>query len=208
MKVNALLLEFLPHLSRVRKQGMSILLVGGSPSVVSRSGHLVGYIGALLERGGQSEVEYLMVRDLPPKALLHAEFDHPGIADALQKVARADAVVFATPVYKAAYSGLLKAFIDLLPQFGLNGKLVLPVASGGSMAHTLVLDYALRPVLASLYPRQILDSIYAVEQQIVWSEEQGVVLDSAIDKRVHDGVTTLLKLLSVDLVGEGQSVIS
>ena len=28
----------------------------------------------------------------------------------------ADLVIVATPIYKAAYSGLLKAFLDLLPQ--------------------------------------------------------------------------------------------
>ena len=40
------------------------------------------------------------------------------------------AVVIATPVYKAAYSGILKAFLDLLPQDGLDGKLVLPTPAG------------------------------------------------------------------------------
>jgi len=31
---------------------------------------------------------------------------------------------------------------------GLRGKVVLPVATGGTPAHVLVVDYALRPVLA------------------------------------------------------------
>jgi FMN reductase len=59
-------------------------------------------------------------------------------------------VVVATPVYKAAYSGLLKVFLDVLPQTALKGKLVLPLATGGSPHHMLALDYALRPVLQSL----------------------------------------------------------
>lgn len=175
---------------------MTILLIGGSPSAISRSGRLLQYVGSLLEQEGL-EVETLQVRDLPAKALLHADFNHPAILSALQLVARADAIVFATPVYKAAYSGILKAFIDLLPQFGLRDKLVLPIASGGSPAHTLILDYALRPVLSSLYPKQILDSIYAVEQQIVWTEEHGLVLDPAIEKRVRNGIAGLLAVLPV-----------
>lgn len=173
---------------------MSILLIGGSPSVTSRSGRLLGNIGARLEQEGLS-VESLQVRDLPAEALLHADFTNPQILFALQQVAHAEAIVIATPVYKAAYSGILKAFIDLWPQFGLRGKVVLPIASGGSPAHTLILDYALRPVLASLAPKQVLESIYAVEQQIVWSESTGLTLDLAIEQRVQDGVSNLIDAL-------------
>jgi FMN reductase len=159
---------------------------------VSRTGRLLGYIGALLEQEGL-DIRSLNVRDLPAEALLHAEFKHPQIVAALELVEEASVIVIATPTYKAAYSGILKAFIDLWPQFGLQGKVVLPVASGGSPAHTLILDYALRPVLASLAPRQVLDSIYAVEQQIVWSEDSGLKLDPAIEQRVQAGVGNLVE---------------
>lgn len=174
---------------------MSILLIGGSPSVTSRSGRLLANVGARLEQEGLP-VETLQVRDLPAEALLHADFTHPQILFALQQVAHAEGIVIATPVYKAAYSGILKAFIDLWPQFGLRGKIVLPLASGGSPAHTLILDYALRPVLASLAPKQVLESIYAVEQQIIWSEESGLTLDLAIEQRVQEGVSNLIDALS------------
>jgi FMN reductase len=80
-------------------------------------------------------------------------------------------VVVATPVYKAAYSGILKAFLDLLPQFGLTNKLVLPLATGGSQSHMLALDYALRPVLSSLNPKHVLPSIYATEAQVTWRKK-------------------------------------
>jgi pyruvate-ferredoxin/flavodoxin oxidoreductase len=42
------------------------------------------------------------------------------------------------------------AFLDLLPQLGLTGKAVLPLAVGGSIAHVLAIDYGLRPVLCSM----------------------------------------------------------
>jgi FMN reductase len=173
---------------------MSVLLIGGSPSTTSRSARWLSNIGARLEREGL-QVENLQVRNLPAQALLHADFKHPEIIAALQQVERAEAIVISTPVYKAAYSGILKTFIDLWPQYGLQGKVVLPLASGGSPAHTLILDYALRPVLASLGPRQVLESIYAVDQQIVWSEESGLTLDPAIEQRVRDGVTNLVEAL-------------
>lgn len=171
---------------------MGILLIGGSPSQISRSGRLLNHVGALLEQQGL-QIETLLVRNLPAEALLHADYQHPQLVAALQQVAEADAVVIATPVYKAAYSGILKTFIDIWPQFGLKGKVVLPLASGGSPAHTLILDYALRPVLASLAPKLVLDSIYAVDQQIVWSEELGLSLDPGVEQRIQDGVRNLVE---------------
>lgn len=173
---------------------MSILLIGGSPSVSSRSGRLLEEIGIRLEQEGLA-VDRLHVRELPAQALLHADFKHPEIVAALRRVENASGIVIGTPVYKAAYSGVLKSFIDLLPQFGLRGKVVLPLACGGSAAHTLILDYALRPVLASLAPKQVLESIYAVEQQIVWSESGGLTLDPSIEQRVQLGVASLLDAL-------------
>ena len=53
------------------------------------------------------------------------------------RLEKADGLIVATPVYKAAFSGLLKTWLDLLPQFGLAGKVVLPLATGGSVAHAL-----------------------------------------------------------------------
>lgn len=174
---------------------MTILLIGGSPSATSRTGRWLEDIRTRLTQQ-DLHVETLHVRDLPAEALLHADFKHPDILAALQKVELATAIIIATPVYKAAYSGLLKTFIDLWPQFGLRDKVVLPLASGGSPAHTLVLDYALRPVLASLAPRQVLDSIYAVEEQIIWSDESGLTLAPAIEQRVQNGINDLLKALT------------
>jgi FMN reductase len=169
---------------------MTILLLAGSPSAPSRSTRLLHHVGDKLAALGHRYTR-LEVRDLPAQALLRADFKDSEIKAALAQVEAASAVVIATPVYKAAYSGVLKAFLDLLPQFGLTGKLVLPLATGGSQSHMLALDYALRPVLSSLGPRHVLPSIYATEAQVVWSEQGGLVLDQPIIDRVLEGVEQL-----------------
>jgi FMN reductase len=168
---------------------MTILLLAGSPSAPSRSSRLLNHVGEKLALLGH-RYSRIDVRDLPAEALLHADFGNAAIEAALLQVAEASALVIATPVYKAAYSGVLKAFLDLLPQFGLTGKLVLPLATGGSQSHMLALDYALRPVLSSLNPRHVLPSIYATEAQVVWNEE-GLTLDATIVERVQEGVDQL-----------------
>lgn len=174
---------------------MTILLLAGSPSATSRSTRLLHHIGDKLASLGHSNTR-LHVQDLPAEALLRADFNHTDIRLAKAQVEEADAVVVSTPVYKAAYSGVLKAFLDLLPQDGLKGKLVLPIATGGSQSHMLALDYALRPVLTSLSARHILPSIYATEAQVTWTQESGLTLDPAIAQRVAGGVESLSHSLS------------
>ena len=169
---------------------MSILLLGGSPHIPSSSSRLLLHIGEQLALHGHTYSK-LDVRDLPARALLQADYSDVDIAGAVRAVAEADAIVIATPIYKASYTGLLKAFLDLLPQDGLAGKLVLPLATGGGHAHTLALDYALRPVLHALGAKQVFTSIYANAQQLDWHEERGLSLDAPIAARVQAGIEEL-----------------
>ncbi|HYP71554.1 MAG TPA: NADPH-dependent FMN reductase, partial [Variovorax sp.] len=143
----------------------SVLLVAGSPSAPSRSSALLEAVGTRLALRG-ARIERLAVRELPAQALLAGDASHPVLQRAADQLAAARAVVVATPVYKAAYSGVLKVFLDLLPQSALKGKTVLPLATGGSPHHMLALDYALRPVLQSLAARHILPGVYATDGQV------------------------------------------
>jgi FMN reductase len=169
---------------------MSILLLAGSPSIPSRSTRLLHHVGERLASLGHRYIK-LHVLDLPAQALLQADFNNADLKLAKAQVAEVEAVVVATPVYKAAYSGALKAFLDVLPQDGFAGKLVLPLATGGSQSHMLALDYALRPVLSALGAKHVLPSIYATEAQIDWKGDKGLTLDPAIEQRVAEGVEHL-----------------
>jgi FMN reductase len=170
---------------------MSVLLIAGSPSERSRTAALLEAAGHRLEARGVL-VERLRVRDLSPQALLLADFGHPSISQATGQVAEADVVIVATPVYKAAYSGVLKVFLDLLPQNGFKDKVVLPLATGGSPHHMLALDYSLRPVLQSLGAKHILPGIYATDAQVTLSESGSYQVSADIGARLDDAVHTLI----------------
>jgi len=169
---------------------MNVLLLGGSPSAPSTTWRLLQTLGEGLAALGHRTVA-LQVRQLPADALLGADAADPVLREALALVHEADAIVVGTPVYKASFSGVLKAFLDLLPQDGLDGKLVLPVATGGSQSHMLALDYALRPVLASMGPRHILPSIYATSSQLPWDPKQGLQPVAKIAERIDAGIRHL-----------------
>jgi FMN reductase len=179
---------------------MSIVLISGSPSEQSRSARLLSYVAHLLSEAGQN-VQTIQIRLLDSRSLILADWNHPDIQWASRTIAKADAVIVATPVYKAAYSGILKAFLDVLPQDGLAGKAVGSIATGGSPAHTLVLDYALRPVLSSLGTRHYLGGVFGTDRQIEIRDNGDFRLESSLQERLNE-----LALNTLEHVSPGQKL--
>ncbi|MDG4764736.1 NADPH-dependent FMN reductase [Solwaraspora sp. WMMD406] len=172
----------------------TILTISGSPSATSRTAAVLDLVSATVTDAGH-QVRLLSVRDLPPEALFGADPNHPAIRAAAAQVAAADGLVIATPVYKAAYSGVLKSLLDLLPQFALAGKVVLPLATGGTLAHVLALDYALRPVLSSMGADHIVAGYFLPEQALGPVVAGGVRVEPAARARLDEVVDGFLAAL-------------
>ncbi|MFI5721456.1 NADPH-dependent FMN reductase [Streptomyces cyaneofuscatus] len=153
----------------------TVLSVSGSPSATSRTARLLLHLDDRLRDQGHDVVS-LDVRTLPADALLGADFAHPAIVEATALFDRVDGVVIGTPIYKAAYSGLLKSLLDLLPQYALTGKTVLPLATGGSTAHVLAIDYALRPVLTSMGAAHVVPGWFTLDKDITVDADGTVAL--------------------------------
>lgn len=157
---------------------LNILAISGSPAENSSSGRLADHV---LSQLTGAQTSHLRLSTLDPAALLRADTAHPDIIAATGAVERAHGLVIVTPIYKAAYSGLLKTFLDLLGQFALSGKSVLPLATGGSLAHALALDYALRPVLHSMGARHVIQGLVLLPGQIDNDARAQSMLDAAVD---------------------------
>ncbi len=177
--------------SPLRPGTLKVVGISGSPTHPSRSTALLRAALQRLTVAGASVAD-IEVRDLPAQALLGADWKNPEIVAALAKVAEADVVLVATPIYKAAYSGLLKSFLDLLPEEGLRGKIIVPLATGGSVAHLLALDYALKPVLGALGARQLLDAVFATDAQFDVNERLGRVPQPDVLARLDRALSPLL----------------
>jgi FMN reductase len=147
---------------RTRK---SVIILSGSPSATSKTAKIGDIVAGWLEERGFATT-HIKVRDFSPAALLRGDYSDPELKAAIDLVAEADGVVLATPTYKASFSGLLKAFVDVLPQHGFKDKVVLPLGTGGSLAHVLALDYGFRPVMQSMRPRLIVPSVFMLEQDL------------------------------------------
>ena len=142
--------------------GKKVLAISGSLSAQSRTAALVDAVLAEFRSHGVA-TEHVTARGLDPAALLTGDVGQASLATLISAVRDAHGLIIATPIYKASFTGLLKAALDILPQFALAGKVVLPMGTGGSVAHVLALDYGLRPVIQSMGARHIVQSHFVVE---------------------------------------------
>jgi len=145
-----------------------IVVVSAGLSVPSSTRILADSLSAATQRalgalGQASQVEVIELRDL---AHLITDNQLTGFAtgplvDAVRRVAEADAVIAVTPVFSASYSGLFKMFFDVLEEGALAGKPVLVAATAGTARHSLVLDYAMRPLFAYLRADVVPTGVFA-----------------------------------------------
>lgn len=173
---------------------MLVVLLGGSPSLKSRSNALLDWSRQWLQARGVEVVSY-QVRDFDAEDLLHARFGSSRIQELQAHVATADGLIVATPVYKASFSGALKTLLDVLPERALHHKVVLPIATGGSSAHLLAVDYALKPVLSALKAQDVLHGVFAEDSQIAYADI-GADLLPLLEQRLDDALQQLIQSLN------------
>jgi FMN reductase len=146
----------------------SIVVISAGLSVPSSTRLLADSLGTAARRrlaalGQDSTVDVVELRDLAHLITDNALTGFPtgALADAVRRVAEADAVVAVTPVYTGSYSGLFKMFFDVLDDGVLEGKPVLIAATAGTARHSLVLEFALRPLFAYLRADVVPTAVFA-----------------------------------------------
>lgn len=90
-----------------------------------------------------------------------AGFPTGELAEATAGVAGADGVIAVTPTYSASYSGLFKSFFDILDPDALRGTPVIMAATGGTERHSLVTEFAMRPLFTYLGALPTTTAVYA-----------------------------------------------
>jgi FMN reductase len=127
---------------------------------------------------------------------LVAGFPNEVLQHAIARIANADALIAATPVYKAGISGLFKSFIDVLDDDLLVAKPVLLAATAGTSRHALVVDEQLRPLFAYLRALTLPTSVFAAPEDWATTElggrieraatELAVIVDAGVGRRITD----------------------
>ena len=140
--------------------GGQVAVVVGNPKPASRTLASAAYVAR--ELSGREPDLVVDLATLGPALL---EWASPEVSELVAQVGRAELVVVASPTYKGAYTGLLKLFLDRFAgQTGLTG-LAVPLMLGGSPAHSLAPELALRPVLTELGATVPGRGLYVVDSQ-------------------------------------------
>ncbi|MHA6759647.1 FMN reductase [Streptacidiphilus sp. PAMC 29251] len=154
-----------------------------------------GLDGVGREDGRGVEFQVVELRELAHAIAdnLVTGFPGPALRAAVAAVTDADAVIAATPVFSASYSGLFKSFVDVLDNTALTGKPVLIAATGGTARHSLVLDHALRPLFSYLRAVVVPTGVYAATED--WGSGTAAHTDS-LPARITRAAAELTALLS------------
>jgi FMN reductase len=149
----------------------SLVVVSAGLGVPSSTTALAERLGgaaasALRDAGERVEVTHVELRPLAHALAdrMLTGFATGDLDDALRAVSRADALVVATPVFTASYSGLFKTFVDALDPDALVGTPVLVGATAGTARHSLVIDHALRPLFAYLKAVVVPTGVFAASE--------------------------------------------
>lgn len=135
--------------SHVPSRRASVVVVVGNPQPSSRTRTVAERVARRIAEHTSAPDDILVIElaDVGPALL---QWGDPSVAQLKALACDAQAVVFASPTYKASFTGLLKLFLDQFDRDELAGVTTVPVMTGGSADHSLVVDGQLRPVLVEI----------------------------------------------------------
>lgn len=124
---------------------VNVAVVVGNPKARSRTYEAAHLVAERLT--GQTPDLTVDLVDLGAALL---DWSDSRVANLVVAVKSSDLVVFASPTYKATYTGLLKLFLDRIAGGALGGVTAVPLMVGGHWQHAMACDLLLKPVLVEL----------------------------------------------------------
>ncbi|MEY9210747.1 NAD(P)H-dependent oxidoreductase [Thermobifida halotolerans] len=153
---------------------MRTTVVVGNPKPRSRT--LEAAVNVAAELTGSPPETVVDVVDLGAGLL---GWKDPDVRRAVEAACAADVLVVASPTFKAAYTGLLKLFLDQFPPGGLAATTAFPLMLGAGPHHALAPELLLRPVLVELGATCPARGLYLLDSDYRSPEALGPWLESA-----------------------------
>lgn len=143
---------------------MTILGISGSLSKSSKTELVVRKTLEFASGQGESVITELM--SLSDYSLQFCDGRNPDLYEGdsrtvLDKIAKADAYIVGSPIYRGTYSGAFKNLFDLIPNNVLEGKVIGIVATGGSDHHFLAIEHQFKPLFGYFNAYTIPGGVYA-----------------------------------------------
>lgn len=156
----------------------SIVVISGGLGVPSTSSMLGEQLGkaaqaSLQSQGFDATVTVVELKDYASDIAnnMVSRYAAPRLAEVIDLVGAADAIVAVSPVFTASVSGLFKSFLDILDPKALESTPVLVAATGGSARHSMVVDYVMRPIFSYLRANIMQTGVFAAPED--WGGDTG-----------------------------------
>jgi len=173
--------------------GEYLALLVGHPRPGSRTHAVAARTGELLRQSLAAEQisfpEPVLVDLAVLAPFLLDRGPHGGAGGSAVRIVRQAALlVTVTPTFRAAPSGLLKFFFDLMPAGGLSDSVAVPLTTAGLAEHQPVVDRSLRSLLQELRAQVPPAGIGVLESDLArfddifghWWRDQGPCLSSSL----------------------------
>jgi FMN reductase len=167
---------------------MRIAVVTGNPKPASRTQGVALAVADALAAALSPEPGPHLIIDLAEHAPSLFDWSDAELSRLTAEVAAADIAIFASPTYKAAYTGMLKAFLDRYGSNGLAGTVAVPVMTGGWPGHLLAVEVHLRPVLVELGATVPARGLYVTEPEFAG-------LDASVAKWAEPAIPLIRRAL-------------
>ena len=168
----------------------------GNPRPGSRTHGLARTLTREIARAaGSARVTEVDLAPFGPRVLDPSD---EAVTAAVAEILRADVLVAASPTYKAAYSGLLKSFLDRFGTGSLGGTAAVPVLLGGAQNHRLAVDVHFTPLLLELGATVPARGLFVLEAEVenfgpfaaAWADAHAPALLAGIRAPAESLVTT------------------
>ena len=146
------------------RERASVRALVGNPKPRSRTLRAAAAVGEAIARdtGGTLEevIDLIDLRDVL------FDIGHERVKEVIARLGETDVIVVGSPVYKASYSAVLKAFFDHVGAGQLAGHLAVPMMVGGAPGHALAVEAHLRPMLVEVGATCVTPGLYVLESDI------------------------------------------
>ncbi|QAB17317.1 hypothetical protein Leucomu_04705 [Leucobacter muris] len=166
-----------------------IVVVSGTLSRLSKTTVLGRAIAEAVREYRDGEISVIEIAQLAEeigRSLILGAPTEP-LRAAIAEVENADVLVAVSPVFKGGYSGLFKHFFDLVDPYALTNRPVILGASGGSVRHSLVVDYELRPLFTYLNAAVSPVGVFATSDDFA----DGAIADRGLLARIDRAAVSL-----------------
>lgn len=163
---------------------IKVLSIVGNPKPASKTAQVAEAVAKRIAAALDADTATL---ELGPLAADLTGWGAESVTRAKQQLLDANVLVFASPVYKATYTGLMKLLCDQIMAGELVRHVAVPVMVGGGPAHTLAVEASFRPVLVELGASLPTAGLYVIDSTLD-------TLDAQVDAWAD---TQLLALVAV-----------